>query len=114
MEAGMFSAASNSFDEAKPILTEGDERLCRVCTPVDAIDDGLRAEIAALFRTLAWFRRRHGFGRAIAAPQIGVLHRAIAIDLGAGPFVLINPKITWRSEEMFELWDDCFSVPDRL
>jgi threonine dehydratase len=110
----MFSAASNSFDEAKPILTEGDERLCRVCTPVDAIDDGLRAEIAALFRTLAWFRRRHGFGRAIAAPQIGVLRRAIAIDLGAGPFVLINPQITWRSEEMFELWDDCFSVPDRL
>jgi len=27
------------------------------------------------------------------------------IDLGAGPFAVINPEITWRSDELFEVWD---------
>ena len=27
---------------------------------------------------------------------------------------VINPQIRWRSEETFELWDDCFSVPDKI
>ena len=28
--------------------------------------------------------------------------------------LVINPEITWRSEEMFTLWDDCMSFPDLL
>jgi peptide deformylase len=30
------------------------------------------------------------------------------------PFLLINPEITWRSEETFLVWDDCLSIPDVL
>ncbi|MGA7614883.1 MAG: peptide deformylase, partial [Thermoanaerobaculia bacterium] len=63
---------------------------------------------------LADFRRRHGFGRAIAAPQIGIGQRFIAIDLGKGPFLVVNPVITSRSEETFTMWDDCMSFPDIL
>lgn len=63
--------------------------------------------------TLHAFRDKHGFGRAIAAPQIGVTRRFIALDLGK-PELVINPQITSRSEETFTLWDDCMSFPDLL
>src|SRR5262249_1728296 len=105
---------SGTFDDVRSILTEGDERLRRICAPIAEIDEGTRPGTAGLCRPLAASRGRHGFGRAIAAPQIGMACRAIAVDLGAGPFVLLNPQIVWRSEETFELWDDCFSIPDRL
>lgn len=63
--------------------------------------------------TLLDFRARKGFGRGIAAPQIGSTKQIIYIDFeyhGA----LINPKITKRSRQKFMLWDDCFSFPDIL
>jgi len=28
-----------------------------------------------------------------------------------GTFLLVNPRIVWRSESTFSLWDDCFSFP---
>jgi hypothetical protein len=45
-----------------------------------------------------------GFGRGIAAPQVGESLRVIVPDLGAGPFALLNPEIGWRSEET---WSRC-------
>jgi peptide deformylase len=68
----------------------------------------------ALASTLAAFRREHGFGRAISAPQIGVAQRFIALNLGHGPFFIVNPVVTWRSPQAFTLWDDCMSFPDLL
>jgi peptide deformylase len=97
-----------------PILLEGDERLRRPALPVAALDAQTRREVEGCFATLASFRQRQGFGRALAAPQVGIARRLIAIDLGAGPFAVINPQILWRSAETFELWDDCFSIPDKL
>jgi len=96
------------------ILLAGDPRLERRCDPVRAIDDAVRRAIDGMIATLARFRAEHGFGRAIAAPQVGLTERIIVVDLGAGPFAVVNPEITWRSEETFCVWDDCFSVPDRL
>ncbi|HEV8267043.1 MAG TPA: peptide deformylase, partial [Thermoanaerobaculia bacterium] len=97
-----------------PILVEGDERLRRPAAPVETLDAEVRTSIARAFATLADFRTRHGFGRALAAPQLGIPLRLVAVDLGAGPFAVINPEITWKSAETFEVWDDCFSVPDRI
>jgi len=99
---------------ARPVLVEGDARLRVRCEEVGALDAGVRADADALAATLVALRARHGFGRALAAPQIGVARRMIAVDLGAGPFVLFDPRLDWRSPELFEVWDDCFSVPDRL
>lgn len=98
----------------RPILVDGDPRLLVRAAPVEALDAGVRADLDALGATLAWHRQRHGFGRGIAAPQIDIARRMIVIDLGAGPIALINPQITWRSEDSFLVWDDCFSVPDCL
>ncbi len=67
-----------------------------------------------LHATLAAFRRAHGFGRAISAPQIGVPQRFVALNLGNGPLLLVNPKVTWTSSETFTMWDDCMSFPPLL
>ncbi len=69
--------------------------------------------IRDLAETLASFRATNGFGRAIAAPQIGVRQRIIFTNVNGG-FALINPVITNASPELFELWDDCFSLPNLM
>ena len=72
--------------------------------------------IRDLSETLAAFRRDTGFGRGIAAPQIGVLKRIIFIKMQPTGFSspLINPQIVWESTERIELWDDCFSFPNLM
>lgn len=59
------------------------------------------------------FRAKYNAGRAIAAPQIGVMKRVICWNVKT-PKVLINPKIISLSDELFELWDDCMSFPNLL
>ena len=50
----------------------------------------------------------------MAAPQIGIALRFIAVNLGDGPFVVANPEVTWTSDESFTMWDDCMSFPALL
>src|SRR5690349_19445546 len=82
------------------------------------IDDGNTSKSQALVRdlsdTLATFREATGYGRGIAAPQIGILERAVFIKMQPTGFcsALLNPEIVWSSNEKMELWDDCFSFPD--
>jgi peptide deformylase len=86
----------------------------------ERITDISSSDTAALIRdlsdTLASFREATGYGRGIAAPQIGALKRMIFIRMQptgfAGP--LINPEIVWASSDTIELWDDCFSFPDLM
>lgn len=93
------------------VLLLGDPRLRIRSAEVDRCD---ASELADLANTLAAFRAKHGFGRAISAPQIGIAKRFIAVNLGAGTFFVVNPVITWRSDETFTMWDDCMSFPDLL
>ena len=97
-----------------PILVQGSPLLETPGAPISWPDPSLADELKALHAELAEFRNDHGFGRAIAAPQIEIAKRVIAVNLGATPFTLINPKITWRSDERVEVWDDCMSVPDHV
>jgi peptide deformylase len=84
------------------------------------IEDITSSETESVIRdlndTLAGFREATGFGRGIAAPQIGVLSRVIFIRMQPTGFCgpLINPEIIWRSDARMELWDDCFSFPDLM
>jgi peptide deformylase len=93
------------------VLLLGDPRLRERSDEVTRFDE---ASFATLARALEDFRARHGFGRAISAPQIGIRQRFIAVNLGRGTFFIVNPIITWRSEETFTMWDDCMSFPDLL
>ncbi|HLO44375.1 MAG TPA: peptide deformylase [Leadbetterella sp.] len=56
-------------------------------------------------------RAKYNFGRAIAAPQLGIMKRLIYMNVD-NPTVFINPKITNKSTEMFEVWDDCMCFPN--
>jgi peptide deformylase len=66
-----------------------------------------------LHDTMMDFRTRHGWGRAIAAPQIGVPKRIVYLNVDKA-WLLINPVIEAPSPELIEIWDDCMSFPDLL
>lgn len=101
----------------KHILLLGDPRLWRKCAPVKGIPTpSMRGTIRDLRDTLADFRKKNGFGRGIAAPQIGVLKRIIYIHFpkAKSDGAFINPKIIRKSKAKIKLWDDCFSFPNLL
>jgi peptide deformylase len=104
-----------SHDLAPVVLQLGDPRLRARAAPVlDVRDPAFGREVRLLTRALLEFRETRGFGRAISAPQVGIAKRFVVIELGEGPFVLVNPEITWRSEARFTMWDDCMSLPSLL
>jgi peptide deformylase len=98
----------------REILLLGNPALYQAAEPVsqDELSD-LSSVAEDLRDTLLDFRHRHGRGRAIAAPQIGVRKRLIYWDAGQ-PQVIVNPVLENLSPETFELWDDCMSFPDLL
>ncbi len=108
-------SCENAHVQASAVLLLGDPRLRVVSRPVtDFEHPDLSSSCQALSATLAGFRRRHGFGRAISAPQIGVPLRLIAVNLGDGPFFVFNPIVIDASGETFTMWDDCMSFPGLL
>jgi peptide deformylase len=82
--------------------------------PAKLVKDVQSPEVAALVQdlsdTLAYWRKETGYGRGIAAPQIGVGLRVIFLRLpGEDPWPLVNPEIVKRSAERIVVWDACLS-----
>ena len=98
----------------KDLLLLGDPRLYAVCEPVLSSELPLVKDwVADLDNVMAEVKARYNFGRAIAAPQLGIMKRVIYMNIDR-PVVFINPELTHLSEELFELWDDCMSFPNLL
>ncbi len=99
----------------KKVLLLGNPRLYTVSDPVrkDELAD-MRSVVADLHDTLMDFRQTYGAGRAIAAPQIGVMKRLLYMCIDGVSTVFINPHLKDKSEEMIEIWDDCMCFPDLL
>lgn len=95
----------------RPILQLGNPILRERCAPVaDPTSPEVRDLVRDLADTLAHWRAETGYGRGIAAPQIGVLKRVIFLRLpGAEPWPLINPEIVRRSDAKIVVWDACLS-----
>jgi peptide deformylase len=95
----------------RTVLQLGDPGLRKVTKRVD--DPGapeIRALVEDLSDTLAYWRKTTGYGRGIAAPQIGAGVRVIFLRLpGESPWPIVNPEITWRSQEKIVVWDACLS-----
>ncbi len=93
----------------REVIQLGDPRLRERSQPVD--DPGSR-EVAAICRdlrdTLAHVREQTSYGRAIAAPQIGVMQRIVFVNVEQ-PLAMINPTITDQSSEEIVVWDACLS-----
>jgi peptide deformylase len=98
---------------ARRILQLGDPLLRAVSSPLP--DPAQAAPVLHdLAATLAEFRRTHGFGRAISAIQVGEPVRVIYMEVDGVTYPLVNPEYLWKSDEQFELWDDCFSFPNLM
>lgn len=86
------------------ILKEGDPFLYKTSRPVEKFDDRLATLLDDMYDTM----KDDGVG--IAAPQVGVLRRAIVIDIGDGRLELINPVLLEQSGEQ-ECVEGCLSSP---
>lgn len=98
----------------KEILLLGNPLLNEISAEISPDErDGIPAIVSDLHDTMMEFRARYGLGRAIAAPQIGVMKRIIYMHVGE-PVVFLNPVLTGMSGEEMEVWDDCMSFPNLL
>ena len=76
----------------------------------DPTAPGIRTLVQDLADTLAYWRASTGYGRGIAAPQLGVTERVIFLKLPeAEPWPLVNPEIIERSQDRIIVWDACLS-----
>ena len=89
----------------REIRTEGDEILYKACKPVTKFDEKLHILLDDMYDTMT---DRDGVG--LAAPQVGILKRAVVIDIGEGRIELINPEIIEESGEQTGS-EGCLSVP---
>lgn len=100
--------------KVEDILKLGDPRLYEICAPLRREDLPLVENwVKELHEAMEDIRRRYGFGRGIAAPQLGIMKRLFYLHLNR-PYIIINPEIINPSKEMFALWDDCMSFPNLL
>ena len=98
----------------REILQLGNPTLREKCSDVTSYrTPALTVLVDDLRATLHDFRDRNGFGRGIAAPQIGVTERVIFIHVDE-PLALVNPVVTRHSRKRMTMWDDCFSLPNLL
>lgn len=98
--------------KSAPVLLLGHPQLRVICAPVtDLNSPEFRGQLEALKATLHEFRTRNGFGRAMAAPQVGIMQRVIVLHWEGVTQFLVNPAICMSSDKMRTLWDDCMSLP---
>ena len=98
----------------REIVLLGDPRLYEIAEEVEKEElESLKPVFTDMFDCIKGIRRDYGFGRAIAAPQIGVGKRLICI-LTDRPYVIINPALEFLGDDTMELMDDCMSFPNLL
>ena len=86
------------------ILKEGDERLRKKSRPVTDLNERVWTLLDDMYETM-----KDG-GVGIAAPQVGVLRRAVVIDVGEGKHELVNPVIVEQSGDQCG-GEGCLSIP---
>ncbi|MDO8380601.1 peptide deformylase [Phenylobacterium sp.] len=96
----------------RDILVVPDPVLKQVSTPVEVVDDALRALMDDMLETMY---AAPGIG--LAAIQIGVPKQVIVMDLARPeeppqPQYFVNPEILWASEDTAPYEEGCLSVPD--
>ena len=91
----------------REILTEDNPRLRKVSRPVENFDKKLHDLLDDMLETMD---RANGVG--LAAPQVGILRRAVVIDIGDGPVELINPRIIAQEGEQ-DGQEGCLSCPGK-
>lgn len=89
----------------REIRKKGDEILYKKCKEVKNFDNKLHILLDDMYDTM-----KQSDGVGLAAPQVGILKRAVVIDIGDGRIELINPVIVDESGEQIGS-EGCLSVP---
>jgi peptide deformylase len=90
----------------RKLRIEGDEILRKKSKKIEKIDDRLLTLLDDMVETMY---ENDGIG--LAAVQVGVLKRAVVMDIGEGPIKILNPRIIENSgEQVFT--EGCLSVPE--
>ena len=92
----------------RKIMTEKDPALHKVCRPVTEFNARLHRLLDDMTETL---RQANGVG--LAAPQVGILRRAVVVETGEENMLeLVNPRILEQSGEQ-DGAEGCLSVPGK-
>ena len=86
------------------VVQVGDDILRKKCFEVTAFDEKLAQLMDDLRATV---RKEEGAG--LAAPQVGILRRAVVVDVAEGFYELINPVIVESKGEQ-RGYEGCLSV----
>ncbi|MDO5398582.1 MAG: peptide deformylase [bacterium] len=89
----------------REVRLRGDDVLTKVCKPVVKFDKRLHILLDDMYETM---QKHEGVG--LAAPQVGIIRRAVVIDVGDGCIELINPEIIETSGSQ-NGQEGCLSVP---
>lgn len=104
----------NNRKTIKDILILGDPRLYKTSEEIKIEElPKINNWVSSLDEAMSDIRKNYNFGRGIAAPQLGIMKRLVYTNVYE-PKIFINPTIIERSDEVFELWDDCMSFPNLL
>lgn len=90
----------------RKIFTGDASCLYKVCRPVEKFDKKLHQLLDDMAETMY-----DAEGAGLAASQIGILRRAVVIDVGEGIIELVNPEILEISEEKEGRMEGCLSFP---
>lgn len=88
----------------------GSKELRKVSKPVKRFDKNTQTSIRKLANALRKYKEKTDKGIGLAAPQIGIQKRMIAIYLNKKVIVLTNPKITKKSKEKTIAQEWCISL----
>lgn len=91
----------------RKIMTVKEPCLHKVCRPVEKFDGKLHRLLDDMKETLA---EANGVG--LAAPQVGILRRAVIVDTGEEMLELVNPELLETSGDQVEA-EGCLSVPGK-
>ena len=91
----------------RKILTDKEPALHKVCKPVTSFDSKLHRLLDDMRETLI-----ESGGVGLAAPQVGILRRAVLVDTGDEILELINPTILETDGEQ-EGPEGCLSIPGK-
>lgn len=90
----------------RKIVLKTDDILRKRCKPVENFDEKLGILLDDMAETM---HKANGVG--LAAPQVGILRRAVVVDVGEGLLELINPEII-KSKGSQRGIEGCLSCPD--
>ena len=89
----------------RAIVSKKEDTLRKICKPVENFDKKLWVLLDDMAETMYASK---GYG--LAAPQVGMLRRAVTIDVGEGLIELINPEIIGADGEQRDI-EGCLSCP---